>query len=117
MKISSFSGVVFSRPLAAVLICLPLLAVAQAGKAFFSGPSIATTAQPVVLSGGGFVPDSALSVSVTRPDGAEAHHGAVAATDGTLSFRFLPLRPGLHVVKVLDSSGKTLVTASVAALP
>ena len=101
----------------ALVLALPLVAIAQASKISLSGPSTARVAQQVTLNGSGFVPNSAVSVSVTTPDAVEAHYGAVARAEGSLSYTLLPATPGRYLIKVLDTSGKVLATVNLFATP
>ena len=101
----------------ALVLALPLVATGQASKVSLSGPSTARVAQQVTLNGSGFAPNSALSVSVTTPDAVEAHYGAVARAEGSLSYTLLPATPGRYLIKVLDSSGKVLATVNLFATP
>ena len=100
------------KPLAAALVALPLLASAQPSKPTLSGPSVVSSAKQVEFSGRGFAPNSAVSVSIARAGGAEAHFSAVVGADGSLSYKPTVGAAGPHVLKVLDSSGKVLATAN-----
>lgn len=99
------------------LMAAPLTSGAQANKPSFAGPSTARAAQAATFNGSGFAPNSAVSVSVTAAGGAEAHFGAVVRADGSLSHTLVPSVAGPHTLKVLDSSGKVLVTTFFHATP
>ena len=100
------------KPVVLGLLCLPLLGAAQANKPALSGPSMVQSAKTVEFSGSGFAPNSAVSVSIARAGGAEAHYSAVVGADGKLSYKTAAAAAGPHVLKVLDSSGKTLATVN-----
>ena len=100
------------KPVVLGLICLPLVVSAQANKPVFSGPSVVQSAKTAEFSGSGFAPNSAVSFSIARAGGAEAHYSAVVGADGKLSYKASPAGAGPHVLKVLDSSGKTLASVN-----
>ena len=107
------------KPLAVAIAVLPLIMGNQSANAApaFSGPSTARVAQAANFSGSGFAPNSAISISVAAATAGEAHFSAVAAADGKLSYSLTPTVPGMYTLKVLDTSGKVLVTAHVHATP
>ena len=102
----------FLKPVVLGLVCLPLVVAAQANKPTFSGPSVVQSSKPADFSGSGFAPNSAVSVSIARAGGAEAHYGAVVGADGKLIYKATPTAAGPHVLKVLDSAGKALATVN-----
>ena len=105
------------KPLAVVALCAPLLAMAQAGGLSFSGPSIVPLSKGAMFTGRGLSPNSAVSISIVAPGGAEATFSAVVAADGSLSYSLQPVAIGMHALKLMDSSGKVLSTLNFQAAP
>ncbi len=104
-----------ARPLAVVLVALPLWATAQSGPSI-AGPSMVRASQVAVFVGRGFTANGALSVSITAPGGAETVYGTVAGADGTLSHPVAPRAAGAHTLKVLDPAGKVLAKVTFIAM-
>ena len=104
-------------PLLAVIAALPLVAGAQSATPSLAGPSTARVAQTSTFSGSGFAPNSAVSIAVTAPNATEAHYSAVAGSEGMLSYSLTPSAPGQYTLKVLDTSGRVLVSLNVQAVP
>lgn len=102
-----------ARAQAAILLAaLPFAPAALAGPSI-AGPSVAAVATTPALSGRGFAPNAAVTVAVRAPGGAEAHHGAVVAADGTLRYALPVTRAGGYTVRVLDSGGRELAATTV----
>ena len=79
---------------AVFVVASTLASAGLAADAFISGPSIARANTPVLLSGGNFAPNTAVTVMVRSPNGQEAGCGAVANADGTLSDLVTPQSAG-----------------------
>lgn len=90
---------------------LLMAAVATAATPYFSGPSIAKLAAGATFSGKGFAPNAAVTVMVRAPNGAEAGFSAVAAADGSFTYKYMPTIAGVYAITVTDSSGKALAKA------
>lgn len=100
---------------AAALSCAAVAGIAGTPVSF-SGPSTMHRSTPAVFTAAGLAPNMAVSVSIVDPTDIEAHHGAVADASGTVTFRFVAARAGLHRLKIIDSSGSTLASVVVAAV-
>jgi hypothetical protein len=105
-------GVVWSRPVKALVLCMPLLAAAQSAPPSLSGPSMARAAEVAEFNGRGFTPNAAVSIAITQPGGAESVYGAVVAGDGSLTYRLTPSAPGTYQIKVTDSGGRVIARAT-----
>ena len=77
-----------ARLTAVFVVASTLASAGLAADAFISGPSIARANTPVLLSGGNFAPNTAVTVMVRSPNGQEAGYGAVVNADGTLLGRW-----------------------------
>lgn len=93
-------------------LCAGLLMVVASATyaASFAGPSVMRLNQSAEFNGGGFAANSAVSISVTAPGGAEAHFSTVVGANGKLVYQVAAKSPGVHIVKVLSSAGRTLAT-------
>ncbi|HMC17494.1 MAG TPA: hypothetical protein VKI18_17795 [Albitalea sp.] len=116
MQLKSFARLAraITPPVVALAMSLPWLVQAAPTLA---GPSVGKVSEAAVFSGSGYVANSAVSISVTLPGGAEATFSAVVAADGSLSYSVAPTDPGVHSLKVLDSGGNTLSSAMFIARP
>ena len=103
---------IIGKGLAAVAVCVPLVAIAQASGPNLAGPSMLQRSQAADFSGVGYVPNSAVTIALTTPSGQESHVSAVTSPNGSLSYRLSPAQSGVHSLRVLDSSGKTLSAAN-----
>lgn len=106
------SRFVWSRPLSALVLCMPLLVVAQATPPSLSGPSMARAAEVAEFNGRGFTPNAAVSIAIRAPGGAESVYGAVAGADGSLTYRLTPAAAGAYQIKVTDSGGRVIASAT-----
>lgn len=98
----------FAKPLVTVVVCLPLLLAAQQTTVSLAGPSMVNLSSSAVFQGSGLAPNSAVSVAITAPNGAESHFSAVADASGQLSYRVAPGSTGKYALKLLDSGGRLL---------
>lgn len=103
---------VIGKRLAAVAVCVPLVAMAQASGPNLAGPSMLQRSQAADFSGVGYAPNSAVTIALKTPSGQESHVSAVTGPNGSLSYRLAPTQSGMHSLRVLDSSGKTLSAAN-----
>ena len=103
-------------PMAAALTSAIVPIAAQATGASIAGPSVVRPAEVAVFSGRGFAANAAVSISITTAAGAESVFSAVAGADGTLSYQLSPRAHGLHVLRVLDSSGQELAKVNFIAM-
>ena len=90
---------------------------AMADGPYVSGPSIAKLSQAVTFIGRSFAPNLPITVMLTRPNGTASAFGAVTAADGSFSYTLVASQQGQHDIKVADSSGRALASATLAALP
>lgn len=81
-----------------------------------SGPSVAGARTPAVFSGSRFAPNTAVTIAIRSPSGAEAHYGAMVDAQGRLEYRFVPREAGLHSLRVLDSGGRQLSATNLSAM-
>lgn len=118
MFVRSAPGLVRRAPGLSKSLCvgLILLAASSAYAASFAGPSVMRLNESAEFNGGGFAANSAVSISVTAPGGAEAHFSTVVGANGKLVYQVAAKTPGVHTVKVLNSSGRTLATARFVAM-
>ena len=104
-----------SRPAAARLgagLVTVLLATAAWAAPQFAGPSMVRTNEAASFDGRGFGANSALTVVVVSPSGAEAHFSAVPDAKGRLSYTATGTERGLHKVKVVNAKGKAVAMAA-----
>lgn len=90
-----------------------LTAIAAAATPFLNGPSLIGRGETAVVSGGNFPPGIAITVMVTQPDGTTTGHSAVVGADGSVRHDLRAGLPGKYRVRVTDSSGRALATATV----
>lgn len=90
--------------------CLLVLASAgaNAGSPTLTGPSSLTLSERAVFSGGGFPPNSALTVVVTDPAGKQRTQAVASSASGTFQYELNVSATGKHEIKVLDSKGAAL---------
>jgi hypothetical protein len=106
----------FPLVVAAALSGLPSSqALAQSGVLSFAGPSVAR-AGTTVFTGSGFGPNRTVAIAVKPPRGEETFMAGVSDARGDLRVNITTQVGGLHVVRVLSTSGGELARAEHTAL-
>lgn len=88
-------------------------AASMAAPATFNGPSIARPAETASFKGKGFRANTAVTVVVTDPSGAESHYSAVTDAGGRLRHDLAPSASGLYRLKVIGAQGRELASTVV----
>ena len=119
MRSLSFSGFAKSiaKPAVAVLVCVPMWAMAQSSAAIFAGTSVVRHGEFAKFSGVGFEPGSNVEIVLTAPRGRlPLHYSATVAKDGSLTYQVPTYVSGVHQIKVVDKAGNTLASANFTAM-
>lgn len=86
--------------------------VVWAANPYLSGPSSAAASQTIVLSGGNYPPNSALTVKVSDSAGNEYSASIMSTADGTVRYEVVPSVEGMYSVKIFDSQQKVMSSAN-----
>jgi hypothetical protein len=119
MRSLSFSGFANSiaKSAVAVLVCVPMWAMAQASAPMFAGASVVRHGEFAKFSGVGFEPGSKVEIVLTVPRGRlPLRYSTTIANDGSLTYNIPTYVSGVHQIKVVDKGGNTLATANFTAM-
>jgi hypothetical protein len=77
-----------------------------------AGPSILVGGAAAKFEGASLPAGNAVTIFVRYPDGRETSVSAMVGDDGRLSQTLVPTGEGVHVVRMVDSSGRELATTN-----
>jgi len=101
------------RASACITLAALCSAAALAAGPYLSAPSVIKASEAARLVGGNFPANTTVTVTITRPDGAQAGYGASVGADGGLQYSFGATQAGTYLVSVADSGGRTLAQTRV----
>lgn len=91
--------------------------VPTAAAPVISGPSLTTSAAPAAFVGTGFAANTSVTLTIKAPSGNSSAYSAVTNDSGEVSYTLVPTERGAYTITVSDSGGRSLTSATVAALP